>query len=106
MSIFNHHIYEYKKGLRNLILHTVSCDLIEEIEKKLQDEGISYIVSRINAKRANVFFGNKACIEVLKRFGNKALNQFTDEEDFMLSILLGYDQIQQCQRYLQRRFRK
>ncbi|MEW6102822.1 MAG: DUF2023 family protein [bacterium] len=22
MSIFNHHIYEYKKGLRNLILYT------------------------------------------------------------------------------------
>jgi hypothetical protein len=103
MSIFNHHIYEYKKGLRNLILHTVSCDLVEELERKLQDEGISYIVCRMNTKRANIFFGNEACIKVLERFTNKALNQFTDEEDFMLGILLGYDQIQQCRRYLKRR---
>ena len=36
MNVFRHHIYEYKKGLRNLILHTTKaenrqddiCDLV------------------------------------------------------------------------------
>ncbi|MEW6094987.1 MAG: DUF2023 family protein, partial [bacterium] len=37
MQIFNYHIYEYKKRLRNLVLHTVPCDLLEEIERRLQN---------------------------------------------------------------------
>ena len=103
MSIFDHHIYEYKKGLRNLILHTVSCDFIKEIKCKLRYQEISYIVYRINIARANIFFGNEACIKVLEKFGCKKLNRLTNEEDFMLGIMLGYEQIQQCHRYLKRK---
>ena len=34
MDVLVHHIYEYEKGLRNLILHTTSKALKEKIEKK------------------------------------------------------------------------
>ncbi len=35
MEVLVHHIYEYEKGLRNLILHTTSKNLKLEIEKRL-----------------------------------------------------------------------
>jgi len=47
-----------------------------------------------------VFFGNRVCIEVLKRFGKRSLADFTAEEDFVLGIMLGYDRLKQCERYL------
>jgi hypothetical protein len=48
-------------------------------------------------------FGNEVCIEVLKEMGTKELSALTDEEAFMLGIMLGYDRLQQCARYLKRR---
>ena len=34
MEVFIHHIYEYEKGLRNLILHTTSATNREKIEEQ------------------------------------------------------------------------
>ena len=36
MRIFAHHLYEYKKGLRNLALYTGNTEEKEAIEKKLK----------------------------------------------------------------------
>ena len=44
-------------------------------------------------------------LEVIRIFGEKSLNLFSHEEDFILGILLGYDRIKQCHRYLERRRR-
>ena len=46
----------------------------------------------------NVFFGNKDCIKVVSTFDSR-LYKLTPEQDFMLGTMLGYDKIQQCQRY-------
>lgn len=103
MSIFDHHIYEYKKGVRSLILHTAPCGLTDEIERKLYRNRIPYLVRRVDHSKVNVFFGEESCIEVVRRFGCKGLDRLTDEEDFILGIMLGYDQLQQCRRYLGRK---
>ena len=105
MNLFLHHIYEYKKGLRNLVLHTINTIHRKEIVQKLEKEGISYIIRGVSSAKLNVFFGDRNCINVLETFGPKPLNEFTDEEDFILGIMLGYCRKKQCRRYLSRKGR-
>ncbi|MDR0364670.1 MAG: DUF2023 family protein [Bacteroidales bacterium] len=106
MTVLIHHIYEYKKGVRHLALHTLPASLRKEAEKKLEKQGISYVVKPINDMRINIFFGDDECVEVICRMGDKKLNEFTPEEDFILGIMLGYDKRQQCLRYLQQKEQK
>ncbi len=100
MHIFNHHIYEYKKGLRSLVLHTLHSSLKQEVIKRLEKNGIPFIIQEVTSNKINIFFGAPECISVLQQFGDKKLNEFTPEEDFILGIMLGYDRILQCNRYL------
>ena len=106
MKVLVHHIYEYKKGVRNLVLHTLPAILLEEAERKLRQQGIEYVVRPINATRVNIFFGEPECVDVIREIGDKKLNEFTPEEDFMLGIMLGYDRVKQCKRYLRQRGQK
>ncbi|MCD8493394.1 MAG: DUF2023 family protein [Geovibrio sp.] len=48
------------------------------------------------------FSGMKNCVNVVKQFG-VSLNKLTDEQDFILGVMLGYDRILQCKRYLSRK---
>ena len=103
LRVFIHHIYEYKKGLRSLILTTEKKSNQQYIEERLQKEKIPYLITPVGEKSSsiNVFFGNEDCINVVKTF-QKPLNKLSDEQDFMLGIMLGYDKILQCQRYIKR----
>ena len=103
MKIFNHHIYEFKKGLRNLVLCTLSLDDTLPAINKLYKYDISNIVWEVSDNKVNIFFGNSECIEVIKSFNKKSLTQLTSEEDFILGIMLGYDRLLQCKRYLERK---
>lgn len=100
MKVFLHHIYEYKKGLRNLVLHTLDASLREQAENKLNKLNIHYFIREVTPSKINIFFGARECVDVIKQFGDKQLNLFTPEEDFILGIMLGYDRLQQCQRYV------
>lgn len=100
MRVFNHLLYEYKKGLRDLALHTCHASLREDIETKLQQMQIAYIVQEVTTEKINVFFGDCACINIIRLFGNKRLYEYTAEEDFMLGIMLGYNRLEQCKRYM------
>lgn len=103
MNVFNHHIYEYKRGLRNLILHTTNISDQKSVEERLKKEKITYLISKVNTSKINVFFGNKYCIEILKSFPTLYLDKISNEQDFILGIMLGYDRIKQCKRYLERK---
>lgn len=100
LRVFSHHIYEYKKGLRSLILTTEKEANKKIITDRLERENISYLIQNVNEKKINVFFGNPDSINVIKSFNQPKLNEYTPEQDFILGTLLGYDKIQQCQRYL------
>lgn len=100
LKVFSHHIYEYKKGLRSLILTTEKEANRQVIVDRLQRENISYLIQNVDEKKINVFFGNSDSINVIKSFNQPRLNEYTPEQDFILGTLLGYDKIQQCQRYL------
>ncbi len=103
MKVLTHHIYEYKKGLRHLVLHTLDASLKVEAELKLQQQGIDYIVRYVTPSKINLFFGNPECVDVIDKIGNKNLNEFTPEEDFILGTMLGYDRLQQCARYIKKK---
>ena len=102
MQVFLHHIYEFRKGLRNLVLYTGCASEREGIEVRLRREQITSVVQSCGVGRINVFFGNPACVEIVRRFADRPLNEWTAEEDFMLGVMLGYDRIQQCVRYARR----
>ena len=101
MVVLAHHIYEYNKGLRNLVLHTMNASNREKAECKLRSNHIKYYIQVVNAKKINVFFGADECVEVIKRIvADKSLNELTPAEDFILGTLLGYDKKQHCTRLL------
>ena len=99
LRVFHHHIYEYKKGIRNLILTTEKAKYRNTIEQRLQHENIDYVIHEIDNNKINVYFGEKPCVDVVKTF-NPKLNKLTPEQDFMLGIMLGYDRVRQCERYM------
>ena len=100
LRVFNHHIYEYKKGIRSLILTTEKSKYRKAIEEKLQKNNIPYLINKHDNKELiNVFFGDESCIKVISTFSPK-LNRLNAEQDFILGVLLGYDKVAQCDRYL------
>jgi hypothetical protein len=103
MKIFNHHLYEYKKGLRNLVLYTGNMQEREVIESKLKIENIDHHIQELNGEKINIFFGDTICVEIIKQMKFKSLSSLTEEEDFILGVMLGYDRLKQCERYLKRR---
>ncbi len=103
MDVFTHHLLEYKKGLRTLVLHTTKVSNRDAIEKKLERAMIAHYIQTVNGTKINVFFGNSICIDVIKQMNFTSLSNLTDEEDFILGTMLGYDRVKQCERYLKRK---
>ncbi|MBN2427715.1 MAG: DUF2023 family protein [Deltaproteobacteria bacterium] len=103
MKVFQHHIYEYRKGLRSLILHTLPAIYQEKVEALLTRENISYLIYPLGRTRINLFFGAGKCVEVVASIGKSSLSDYTPEEDFILGTMLGYSRLQQCTRYLVRK---
>ena len=99
LRVFHHHIYEFKKGIRNLILTTEKSKYRQYIQNRLNNEHIDYLIHDIKQDKINVYFGEKNCVDVIKTF-NPKLNELSAEQDFMLGIMLGYDRVKQCERYL------
>lgn len=102
MKVLCHHIYEYEKGLRSLVLHTMSKEMLETAAAKLNAHNIHFTVREMGSK-VNIFFGAPECVAIIDSFGDKPLNHFSDEEDFILGIMLGYGRLKQCERYIKRK---
>ena len=98
-SVLNHHLYEYNKGLRRLILHTVAMEEVPTIITRFERYQVAWEVIPLGKDRANIFFGDKVCVDIIKCIGKDSLTDYTPEEDFILGIMLGYCRRQQCERY-------
>lgn len=103
MRVFNHHIYEFKKGVRRLILHTMSAKHRQSVIERLELNDIAYTIVDLSKDRFNVFFGERHCVDTIKTFTDKPLNEWSDEADFIIGALLGYDLVKQCERFLSRK---
>lgn len=101
-KIFIHHVYEYQKGVRDLVLHTMNSDEENMVKDVLKRKKIDYFIQKVTEKKINIFFGDRRCVNVIKSFENHSLSKLTDEQDFMLGIMLGYDRMLQYERYLKK----
>ena len=103
IRIFLHYIYEYKKGVRKMILCTFPRRYAGYMTERLAGQGIEYLIQDVTPDKVNLFFGRGECLDVIRTFVHKPLNRLTPEEDYMLGVLLGYDLSQQCFRYCERK---
>ena len=102
LRVFANHIYEYKKGVRRMVLFTVNNRYVPEAVRRLRSESIAFELQEVGNGRTNIFFGRSECIEVVKRMITRPLQQLSPEEDFILGALLGYDICMQCERFSKR----
>lgn len=103
VRIFLNHIYEFKKGIRNMVLYTMHKDFQDFAVKRLKNQGISYQIQEVGTNKINLFFGKPECMEAVGYIITRPLNLITPEEDFILGAMLGYDIRQQCERYCRKK---
>lgn len=103
LQLFMNCIYEYKKGIRSMVLLTMSSCHREFATRRLESNGISYEIQTVSPGKMNLFFGREECMEVIRKIVIRPLNQLSAEEDFILGAMLGYDICQQCVRFCSRK---
>ena len=103
MKVLMNHIYEYKKGVRSMVLFTFNKKYEHFALHRLQRQGIEYVVQPVGNDRLNLFFGRPECLDAIRLIVTKPLNELSPEEDFMLGAMLGYDIRVQCERYCRRK---
>ena len=101
--VLSNHIYEFQKGVRNLVLFTLRKDLAQAAVDRLNRLGIDNLVQEAGDANVNIYFGRPQCIKAVSRFVSRPLYDLTPEEDFILGALLGYDICLQCERYCDRK---
>ena len=99
IKVFLNHIYEYKKGVRHLILYTLNKCYEPMAVERLESEGINYFTQEAGSQSVNLYFGRPECLAAIHLIVTKPLNLLSPEEDFILGALLGYDLRLQCERY-------
>ena len=105
MKVLMNHIYEYKKGVRRMVLFTFNKRYEEFARKRLERQNIHYLIQPVGNDRLNLYFGRKECLDAIRLMVRRPLSQLTPEEDFILGAMLGYDICAQCERYCERKSR-
>ena len=103
MKVFLNHIYEYKKGVRRMILFTVNRKYEEFAIERLKKQRIDFLVQPVTNTSVNLFFGRPECIQAIRHLAKRPLHMLTPEEAFILGAMLGYDICAQCERYCKRK---
>ena len=106
LKVFLNHIYELKKGVRQMVLYTTNKRYEDFAVKRLRSQRIKFVIQPVDDERINLFFGKAECIEAIRMMVTRPLNLLTPEEDFILGAMLGYDICAQCKRYCTRKARK
>lgn len=100
--LLSHHLYELRKGVRRLVLHTTGLETLDEEIQKLDRMGFAYLPLAGVGSRVNLLIGASECLDVIASFEEQNLSRFTPEQDFILGTMLGYGLEQQCIRYLKK----
>ena len=87
IRIFLNHIYEFKKGIRNMVLYTMSKEHEDFAVRRLKNQNISYMIQEIGTNKINLFFGKPECMEAMRHIITRPLNQLTAEKAFILGSL-------------------
>ena len=66
IRIFLTHIYEFKKGVRNMVLYTMSKEHEEFAIRRLKNQKISYMIQEVGTNKINLLFGKAECMEAMR----------------------------------------
>ena len=102
-KVFANHIYEYKKGVRRMILFTCNRRFEQQACDRLRCQSIDYVVQPAGRDNVNIYFGHRECLDAIRLFVTRPLNELSPEEDFIFGAMLGYDICVQCKRYCERK---
>jgi hypothetical protein len=103
MKVLMNHIYEFNKGVRQMVLFTCKKKYGQLAVDRLESQGIPYVLQPAGQQNLNVYFGRRECLDAIRLIVTRPLNQLTPEEDFILGTMLGYDLCAQCERYCKRK---
>lgn len=103
LMVLTNYIYEYKKGVRRMVLFTFSSKYEEAAKARLERQHIEYIIKPVGNGSVNLFFGRKECMDAIRLMVTRPLNELSPEEDFILGAMLGYDICVQCERFCDRK---
>ena len=103
MKVLTNHIYEYKKGVRRMVLFTCNRRFEEMATHRLRRQSIDHIVQPAGKENINIYFGRRECLDAMRLFVTRPLYKLSPEEDFILGAMLGYDICVQCERYCERK---
>lgn len=105
MKVLMNHIYEYKKGVRRMVLFTFNKKYEDFVIRRLESQNIKYVIQPAGNNSLNMYFGREECLNAIRMIAARPLNLLTPEEDFMLGAMLGYDICAQCERYCERKYK-
>lgn len=103
MKVLTNHIYEYKKGVRRMVLFTFNKKYEDFAIHRLKSQNIKFVIQPVGNDRLNLYFGREECLNAIRVIVTRSLNHLTPEEDFMLGAMLGYDICTQCERFCERK---
>lgn len=89
LKVFLNHIYEYKKGVRQMVLYTTNRKYEAFAVNRLKSQRIKFVIQPVDEERINLFFGKAECINAIRLMVTRPLNLLTPEEDFILGAMLG-----------------
>ena len=98
-DLLNAYIYEIKKGTKLMALITTDSAKTKRYVEKIKKNMLSSAVVSLG-KKDNIFFGISECVEIFRGFYKNDLSLLSAQEDFILGIMLGYNRVEQCKRYL------
>ena len=103
LKVLMNHIYEYQKGVRQMILFTCSKEYEPFVSQRLSRQNIDFVMQPAGKNNLNFYFGRRECLNAIRLIVTRPLNQLTPEEDFILGTMLGYDLCAQCERFCERK---
>ncbi len=65
MRVLMNHIYEYKKGVRRMILFTCNRRFEQQACHRLGRQSIDYVVQPAGKENVNVYFGRRECLDAM-----------------------------------------
>ena len=87
LKVFLNHVYEYKKGVRRMVLYTVNRKYEAFATARLRSQHIDFLVQPASDTSINLFFGRPECIRAIRFLADRPLNLLSPEEDFILGAM-------------------
>ena len=74
MKVLMNHIYEYKKGVRQMVLYTFNRKYEQHAIARLKHQNIDYLIIPVGKDNLNLFFGRRECLDAIRLMVNRPLN--------------------------------